>query len=106
MSYFSVCKLDCIFFSALIYLIILVIIGQSVELYPQNNVAENGDSAPRHLTFIVGDKVKVLMSVDSLKTMQEGHGGWNPRMEEVCHTSFCSEKFIYEPVKKIMQVFI
>nr|CAD7409272.1 unnamed protein product [Timema poppensis] len=39
-------------------------------------------SSPRHLTFNVGDKVKVLMDVDTLKHMQEGHGGWNPRMAE------------------------
>jgi hypothetical protein len=31
----------------------------------------------------VGDKVKVLMDVEALKQMQEGHGGWNPRMAEV-----------------------
>lgn len=39
-------------------------------------------SSPRHLTFNVGDKIKVLVDVDTLKEMQEGHGGWNPRMAE------------------------
>jgi len=35
---------------------------------------------PSHLTFSVGDKVKVLMDVAMLRQMQEGHGGWNPKM--------------------------
>lgn len=33
--------------------------------------------------FKVGDKVRVDLEVEILKMMQEGHGGWNPRMEEV-----------------------
>ncbi|KAL4220948.1 E3 ubiquitin-protein ligase mib2 [Mactra antiquata] len=32
--------------------------------------------------FKVGDKVRVDLEVDILKIMQEGHGGWNPRMGE------------------------
>lgn len=40
-------------------------------------------NAPRTLTFNQGDKVKVTMDIDTLKQIQEGHGGWNPRMEEV-----------------------
>ncbi|XP_021361019.1 E3 ubiquitin-protein ligase MIB2-like isoform X2 [Mizuhopecten yessoensis] len=32
--------------------------------------------------FKVGDKVKVDLEADILKAMQEGHGGWNPRMAE------------------------
>jgi len=39
-------------------------------------------SSPHPLMFNVGDKVKVLMEVDTLKEMQDGHGGWNPRMAE------------------------
>lgn len=39
-------------------------------------------SSPRHSTFNVGDKIKVLVDVETLKEMQEGHGGWNPRMAE------------------------
>ncbi|XP_049843761.1 E3 ubiquitin-protein ligase MIB2 [Schistocerca gregaria] len=34
----------------------------------------------RHLTFNVGERVKVTLDVASLKQLQEGHGGWNPRM--------------------------
>ncbi|BFZ22874.1 hypothetical protein BsWGS_25913 [Bradybaena similaris] len=32
--------------------------------------------------FRVGDKVRCDLEVDILKQMQEGHGGWNPRMSE------------------------
>ena len=32
--------------------------------------------------FKVGDKVRVDLECDILKMMQEGHGGWNPRMSE------------------------
>jgi E3 ubiquitin-protein ligase mind-bomb len=49
----------------------------------QGGAARLPGSSPRHLTFNVGDKVKVLMDVEALKQMQEGHGGWNPRMAEV-----------------------
>ena len=34
--------------------------------------------------FKVGDKVRVDLEPEILKAMQEGHGGWNPRMAEVC----------------------
>lgn len=33
--------------------------------------------------FGVGDKVQVIVNADQLKSMQLGHGGWNPRMAEV-----------------------
>lgn len=33
--------------------------------------------------FKVGNKVKVDMDPELLKVMQEGHGGWNPKMAEV-----------------------
>ena len=33
--------------------------------------------------FKVGDRVRVELEVDLLKAMQEGHGGWNPRMANV-----------------------
>ncbi|XP_015433480.1 PREDICTED: E3 ubiquitin-protein ligase MIB2 [Dufourea novaeangliae] len=39
-------------------------------------------SSPCHSTFNVGDKIKVLVDVEALKEMQEGHGGWNPRMAD------------------------
>lgn len=34
-------------------------------------------------TFQHGDKVKCLLDTDVLREMQDGHGGWNPRMAEV-----------------------
>lgn len=39
--------------------------------------------APRHMPFAVGERVRVVVSVDELRTMQEGHGGWNHKMAEV-----------------------
>ncbi|XP_046396249.1 E3 ubiquitin-protein ligase MIB2 [Ischnura elegans] len=41
-----------------------------------------GGSPSHHPTFSVGDKVNVLLSVEKLKQLQWGHGGWNPRMAE------------------------
>ena len=49
--------------------------GEHAELQRQ-------ESAEGH-TFNQGDKVKCLLEVDILRQMQEGHGGWNPKMSEV-----------------------
>ncbi|KAF8774870.1 E3 ubiquitin-protein ligase MIB2 like protein [Argiope bruennichi] len=54
----------------------LPILGQNVEATCSK---PNSLNQPR---FNVGDKVQVLMDVETLKVMQEGHGGWNPRMAE------------------------
>lgn len=32
--------------------------------------------------FSVGDHVKVLVDLEALKALQDGHGGWNPRMAD------------------------
>lgn len=68
----------------------LPLLGQTAMAIPdnENNTSLEGEaqrrvvSSPSHLTFNVGDKVKVLIDVDTLKEMQTGHGGWNPRMAE------------------------
>ncbi|XP_053137276.1 E3 ubiquitin-protein ligase MIB2 isoform X5 [Hemicordylus capensis] len=39
------------------------------------------ESTERH-PFQHGDKVKCLLDIDILREMQEGHGGWNPKMAE------------------------
>ncbi|XP_062449164.1 E3 ubiquitin-protein ligase MIB2 isoform X1 [Rhea pennata] len=39
------------------------------------------ESTNRH-PFQHGDKVKCLLDIDILREMQEGHGGWNPKMAE------------------------
>ncbi|XP_030761110.1 E3 ubiquitin-protein ligase MIB2 [Sitophilus oryzae] len=54
----------------------LPVLGQHVEL-PLVRPARLGP-----LPFGVGDKVQVSVSVEELKLMQQGHGGWNPRMAE------------------------
>lgn len=33
-------------------------------------------------TFTVGDRVKVCLDRKALINLQQGHGGWNPRMAE------------------------
>lgn len=39
------------------------------------------ESSDRH-PFQHGDKVKCLLDMEILREMQEGHGGWNPKMAE------------------------
>ncbi|CAL4158048.1 unnamed protein product [Meganyctiphanes norvegica] len=41
-----------------------------------------GPASPRHVPFFVGEKVRVAVSVEQLRKMQEGHGGWNHKMAE------------------------
>ncbi|XP_012258103.2 E3 ubiquitin-protein ligase MIB2 isoform X2 [Athalia rosae] len=65
----------------------LPVLGHVVRMMPvtEQSSTPTGVGAapsPRHLSFNVGDKVRVLMEVDTLKQMQIGHGGWNPRMAE------------------------
>uniref|UniRef100_A0A8C1JI92 E3 ubiquitin-protein ligase MIB2 n=1 Tax=Cyprinus carpio TaxID=7962 RepID=A0A8C1JI92_CYPCA len=50
-------------------------LGEHAELQRQ-------DSADSH-SFQQGDKVKCLLEAEILRQMQEGHGGWNPKMAEV-----------------------
>lgn len=54
-------------------------LGEHAELQRQ-------ESADGH-SFQQGDKVKCLLDVDILRQMQEGHGGWNPKMAEVFESS-------------------
>ncbi|XP_036137403.1 E3 ubiquitin-protein ligase MIB2 isoform X2 [Molossus molossus] len=53
-------------------------LGKPAEL--QRRVSADGQP------FQPGDKVTCLLDTDILREMQEGHGGWNPRMAE--HNSF------------------
>ncbi|KAM7312463.1 E3 ubiquitin-protein ligase MIB2 isoform X1 [Ixodes scapularis] len=59
----------------------LPILGVGSAVDPQAPRA--GAQAPLHSQFSVGDRVEVLLDIESLKIMQDGHGGWNPRMSEV-----------------------
>lgn len=58
--------------------------GEHAELQRQ-------ESADGH-SFQQGDKVKCLLEVDILRQMQEGHGGWNPKMAEVLMFSLVPER--------------
>lgn len=46
-----------------------------------SEVFSSGEEDAKEL--VQGDKVKVGLDAELLKIMQDGHGGWNPKMEEV-----------------------
>lgn len=49
---------------------------------PTTSANSNTNSHNNHF-FSVGDKVKVDVSLEVFKQMQEGHGGWNFKMADV-----------------------
>ncbi|KAK9500491.1 hypothetical protein O3M35_001746 [Rhynocoris fuscipes] len=65
--------------------------AESVPYYPTHlallgvNIEEALDETPQpeYLVFTVGEKVKVNVDADTLHKMQDGHGGWNPKMVEI-----------------------
>ncbi|KAG7169704.1 E3 ubiquitin-protein ligase MIB2-like [Homarus americanus] len=66
-----------------------VIRGPDWDWGNQDGGEESGSSgevgiptSPRHVPFSVGERVRVVVTVDELRTMQEGHGGWNHKMAE------------------------
>jgi len=44
---------------------------------------EVASAAAIPLKFKIGEKVRVDLDVEVLKAMQEGHGGWHPKMADV-----------------------
>lgn len=46
-------------------------------------------AAPTRSTFTVGDRVKVCLDRKALINLQQGHGGWNPRMAEYLNKVGC-----------------
>ncbi|CAH1175954.1 unnamed protein product [Phaedon cochleariae] len=54
----------------------LPVLGQNIDQV----IVRPGRTGP--CPFTVGDKVQVTGSVEELKAMQQGHGGWNPRMAD------------------------
>ena len=44
-------------------------------------VEEAAGGVPR---LYPGDRVRVALDADTLRHLQQGHGGWNPRMADVC----------------------
>ena len=55
-------------------------LGQSPESLV---ISSSSVTPPASFQFHAGDKVRVLLSLDVLNVMQDGHGGWNAKMEEV-----------------------
>ncbi|XP_062506167.1 E3 ubiquitin-protein ligase MIB2-like isoform X2 [Corticium candelabrum] len=56
----------------------LPVLGKPVQ---SSEVFSSGEEDAKEL--VQGDKVKVGLDAELLKIMQDGHGGWNPKMEEV-----------------------
>lgn len=71
----------------------------SVDNAATLNANINTSPNASHLPFLVGDKVKVLMDIDTLKNMQSGHGGWNPRMAEYIGKVSYKKKFLIDIIK-------
>lgn len=66
----------------------------NMNIKNQQNGESSSESKPKNLKkqssqpefcsmFSVGDKVKIDVSLDIFKQMQEGHGGWNQKMADV-----------------------
>ena len=59
-------------------------LGQKPESLIIPSTSSAASSVADHSTaFEVGERVRVLLDVAALKDIQEGHGGWNDKMEEV-----------------------
>jgi len=54
---------------------------ESLIISPSSNPSSS--TADVTAQFEVGERVRVLLRASTLKDMQEGHGGWNDKMEEV-----------------------
>ena len=54
-------------------------------------------SAVNIVPFEVGDRVRVTLDVATLKDLQEGHGGWNDKMEEVQYSESISHFSVLYP---------
>jgi len=59
----------------------LPVLGFSCDA-PNRPSREPGSPRILGSTFSVGDKVKIMVDAERLREMQEGHGGWNPRMAD------------------------
>lgn len=76
-----------------------------------NNKTSNGQhestaSSASTQFFSVGDKVRVDVSLDMFKQMQEGHGGWNFKMADVNITQlFTFVKLIQVLLQKARFIF-
>ena len=56
---------------------------ESLIIPSTSSVASSAGSVDNSVNFEVGEGVRVLLDVTTLKDIQEGHGGWNDKMEEV-----------------------
>lgn len=56
---------------------------ESLIIPSTSSAASAAGSVDHSMNFEVGERVRVLLDVTTLKDIQEGHGGWNDKMEEV-----------------------
>lgn len=56
---------------------------ESLIIPSTSSAASSAGSVDNSVNFEVGERVRVLLDVTTLKDIQEGHGGWNDKMEEV-----------------------
>ena len=56
---------------------------ESLIIPSTSSAASSAGSVDNSVNFDVGERVRVLLDVTTLKDIQEGHGGWNDKMEEV-----------------------
>lgn len=56
---------------------------ESLIIPSTSSAASSAGSVDNSVNFDVGERVRVLLDVATLKDIQEGHGGWNDKMEEV-----------------------
>lgn len=54
------------------------------------------------VVFNPGEKVKVNVNEERLKCLQDGHGGWNPRMVQVSY-SVCFSFPVSVTVEEIIE---
>lgn len=50
------------------------------------------------MQFLVGERVKVAVDADNLKKLQDGHGGWNPKMVQVFTVFFDTLKALVSDI--------
>ncbi|GBP55464.1 E3 ubiquitin-protein ligase MIB2 [Eumeta japonica] len=59
----------------------LPILGKKEETtLPAHDIRQHDNSTS--MKFYPGERVKVVLNAEILKSVQQGHGGWNPRMAE------------------------
>ena len=70
------------------------------KIYAGESVSQQSGLSPS--VFKVGDKVRCNLDLEILKQMQEGHGGWNPRMADVSVSWYMQSRYLDLPSKIVV----